>query len=227
MWRRLHPTRCICHRKQATPFYSRLEAHDGAGCTVAIVRGAIACPVRAVRKWMDAGGISNGPLFRAVGKGGRISGERLSDKQVARTIKGYAERLGLDVARFAGRSLRAGFLTSAAAKGANIFKMRKCLGIAVWKHCRDTCARPNYSRIMLALVCSDRADQPLNFRQLRPCRNISPPITARASHDSLRSRPPTRPMSVNVDRGDCNSRANSRRGRGSHRKERRAPHLEP
>ena len=38
-------------------------------------------------------------------------------------VKAHAERVGLDPALFAGHSLRAGFLTSAAAKGASIFKM--------------------------------------------------------------------------------------------------------
>ena len=96
---------------------------EGQGRTVAIVRGAIACPVRAVQQWLGAVGISEGPVFRPVGKGGRIGMGRLSDKQVARTIKAFVGLIGLNADEFAGHSLRAGFLTSAAAKGANIFKM--------------------------------------------------------------------------------------------------------
>jgi len=38
-------------------------------------------------------------------------------------VKAHAARLGFDPAVFAGHSLRAGFLTSAAARGASIFKM--------------------------------------------------------------------------------------------------------
>lgn len=38
-------------------------------------------------------------------------------------VKAHAALLGFDPAAFAGHSLRAGFLTSAAAKGASIFKM--------------------------------------------------------------------------------------------------------
>jgi site-specific recombinase XerD len=49
--------------------------------------------------------------------------QRLSDKQVARTVKALAARLGLEVASLGGHSLRSGFLTSAAARGASIFKM--------------------------------------------------------------------------------------------------------
>ena len=96
---------------------------EGQGRMVAIVRGSIACPVHAVRNWLDAAKIENGPLFRPVAKGGKIMDGRLSDKQVSRTIKAFAARLGLDDAAFGGHSLRSGFLTSAAARGASIFKM--------------------------------------------------------------------------------------------------------
>jgi hypothetical protein len=36
----------------------------------------------------------------------------------------YARRLGLNAADFSGHSLRSGFLTSAARRGASVFKMR-------------------------------------------------------------------------------------------------------
>jgi site-specific recombinase XerD len=49
---------------------------------------------------------------------------RLNDKSVADIVKAYARRVGLDAADFSGHSLRAGFLTSAARRGASIFKMR-------------------------------------------------------------------------------------------------------
>jgi site-specific recombinase XerD len=38
-------------------------------------------------------------------------------------VKAYARRAGLKVADFSGHSLRSGFLTSAAARGASVFKM--------------------------------------------------------------------------------------------------------
>jgi len=96
---------------------------EGQGRTVAIVRGSIACPVQAVRNWLDAARIEGGPLFRTVAKGGKVMDGRLSDKQVPRTIKAFAARLGPDALAFGGHSLRSNFLTSAAARGANIFKM--------------------------------------------------------------------------------------------------------
>lgn len=48
---------------------------------------------------------------------------RLSARAVAELVKSYARRAGLKAADFSGHSLRSGFLTSAAAHGASIFKM--------------------------------------------------------------------------------------------------------
>jgi site-specific recombinase XerD len=47
----------------------------------------------------------------------------MTDQSVALIVKSHAARLGLDPDRFSGHSLRAGFLTSAAKRGASIFKM--------------------------------------------------------------------------------------------------------
>jgi site-specific recombinase XerD len=96
---------------------------EGVGATIAIVGGSIACPVKAVRAWLDASDITTGPLFRAVAKAGRISSARLSDRTVANVVKAGAGRVGLNARDFSGHSLRSGFLTSAALRGASIFKM--------------------------------------------------------------------------------------------------------
>jgi integrase len=96
---------------------------EGAGNTIAIVPGSVACPVRAVRAWLEASNIAAGPLFRPIAKGGRIGTERLADHTVVRVVKASASRIGLDPKLFAGHSLRSGFLTSAAGRGASIFKM--------------------------------------------------------------------------------------------------------
>lgn len=96
---------------------------EGQGQTIAIIRGARACPVKAVKAWLAAASISAGPIFRPVGKGGRVSGARLSADAVAVVVKEAAERAGLDATIFAGHSLRSGFLTSAAKRGASVFKM--------------------------------------------------------------------------------------------------------
>ncbi len=61
-------------------------------------------------------------MFRPVAKGGHVGTARLSDRRVAEIVKRCAG-IGLDPAAYAGHSLRAGFLTSAAAGGASVFKM--------------------------------------------------------------------------------------------------------
>jgi site-specific recombinase XerD len=69
-------------------------------------------------------------VFREIGTGGQIvaaytdaagrqRGERLSDKSIANVVKSAAKAAGLDAARYAGHSLRAGLATSAAAAGAS------------------------------------------------------------------------------------------------------------
>jgi integrase len=95
---------------------------EGAGQTIAIIRGSVACPVAALKAWLAAAGITAGPIFRSVKKGGAVAG-RLPAQSVADIVKTYAERIGLDPAVFAGHSMRSGFLTSAAQRGASIFKM--------------------------------------------------------------------------------------------------------
>jgi hypothetical protein len=69
-----------------------------------ICRGSIACPVAAVREWLAAAGITEGPVL--------LPG-RLIAQSVALIVKAYAARLGLDPTAF-----RSGFLASAAARGA-------------------------------------------------------------------------------------------------------------
>lgn len=60
----------------------------------------------AIKVWRTEAGISQGPLFRAVAKGGRISGARLTDKVVNDLIKAYAEKIGLDASLFTATSIR-------------------------------------------------------------------------------------------------------------------------
>jgi site-specific recombinase XerD len=96
---------------------------EGEGVAIAIAKGDIACPAQALREWLDAAGIETGPIFRPINKAGMVAQERLTDRSVANIVKAYAERAGFDASTFSGHSLRSGFLTSAAAKGASIFKM--------------------------------------------------------------------------------------------------------
>ncbi len=75
------------------------------------------CPVRAVEHWRIAASIINGPLFRPINRHGQVRPTRLTDQSVALIVKRAAEAAGLDAARYAGHSLRAGLATAAAAAG--------------------------------------------------------------------------------------------------------------
>jgi site-specific recombinase XerD len=105
---------------------------EGAGRRVGVPYGSTpaTCPVRSMRAWLDAAGITSGAVFREIGTGGQLvaaytdaagrqRGERLSDKSIANVVKAAAKAAGLDAARYAGHSLRAGLATSAAAAGAS------------------------------------------------------------------------------------------------------------
>ncbi|MFL5063502.1 MAG: tyrosine-type recombinase/integrase [Xanthobacteraceae bacterium] len=89
---------------------------SGKGQTIAVPTGSKLRVPDALKDWMRAAGISDGPVFRGVAKGGRVLPERLCDKQVARTVKKWAKAIKLDPDLFSGHSGRSGFATSAGAK---------------------------------------------------------------------------------------------------------------
>jgi integrase len=92
---------------------------EGQGRQIALPFGSNSstCPVAAMRAWLEAAAITEGPVFRSIQKGGRVHAKRLSDKGVALIVKRYAAAAGLDAATFSGHSLRAGLVTSAARAG--------------------------------------------------------------------------------------------------------------
>jgi site-specific recombinase XerD len=98
---------------------------EGLGQIVAIPRvtGSPYCPVQAVLDWITVAGITTGPVFRRLHRGDTVGKSRLSPQSVALIIKDLAAKVGLDASRYAGHSLRSGFLTSAARNHASIFKM--------------------------------------------------------------------------------------------------------
>lgn len=126
----------------------------GAGREVAVPKGGApaTCPVRAVRDWLRAAGVGDGPVFRRLDRDGRVLAEAISDRYVALLVKraAAAAGLGLDddedggvigaavggstvsevssTARYAGHSLRAGLVTSAALAGASEAEIAETTG---------------------------------------------------------------------------------------------------
>ena len=72
---------------------------------------------------LEAAGITEGPIFRWIKKGGLVTCDRLSDRSVAQIVKRRAEAVGFDPSLFSGHSLRAGFVTSALHHGADILRV--------------------------------------------------------------------------------------------------------
>jgi integrase len=93
----------------------------GQGRKIGIPYGANpeTCPVPVVQSWLGQAGITEGPVFQAVNRHGQVQSGRLAGIAVASVVKKLAERAGLDPAKHAGHSLRAGHATSAAIAGAS------------------------------------------------------------------------------------------------------------
>jgi len=62
--------------------------------------------VRALRAWLNAARISDGPIFRGVDRHGRLASECLTGRSIARIVKRAAGDAGLDADVFSGHSLR-------------------------------------------------------------------------------------------------------------------------
>ncbi|MCJ2021936.1 tyrosine-type recombinase/integrase [Methylobacterium sp. E-065] len=105
---------------------------EGRGFEKAIPTGRYIQPVRLVREWLAAAAITEGPVFRPVSRSGRVRGNcaqlvsqpaRLTDRSVANIIKAYCAAAGLDASTFGAHSLRAGYITTAAERGADLARI--------------------------------------------------------------------------------------------------------
>ena len=105
---------------------------EGRGTEIAIPHGRFIRPVALVREWLDAAGIVEGPVFRPVSRSGRVRASkvdedreppRLTTQAVADIIKRYCAAAGLDASTFGAHSLRAGYITTAAERGADLTRI--------------------------------------------------------------------------------------------------------
>lgn len=105
-------------------FLSRSKTdQEGKGASVAILNGKALLPVQRLREWLDATGITEGPVFRQMSRGGHVRADALTSQSVALIVKRYAAAAGLDEEKLSGHSLRAGFITSAADNRASISRI--------------------------------------------------------------------------------------------------------
>jgi len=84
--------------------------------TIAVAYGSDArtCPVRALRAWLAAAGLVDGPLFVGLTPQGGLRSAALGDRMVAHVVKRRCKAVGIEPDEVAGHSLRRGFATAAA-----------------------------------------------------------------------------------------------------------------
>ena len=106
-------------------FIPRSKGDQGAqGTTIAVPNGRSIRPVNLLRHWLHQAGHTEGPVFRRLTRSDVLTDAPMTDKSVARRVKAAAAAAGFDPALSSAHSLRAGFLTSAAASKASLFKMK-------------------------------------------------------------------------------------------------------
>lgn len=97
---------------------------EGRGRLIAVP----AAPAAALLEWLRVSEIEAGPVFRPVARSGAIRPVGLSAQSVALVVKAAVRRIGLDPASYAGHSLRAGFMSSAAELGMTTWQIRQQSG---------------------------------------------------------------------------------------------------
>ncbi|MEO5362538.1 MAG: hypothetical protein H7838_02785 [Magnetococcus sp. DMHC-8] len=94
-----------------------IEIHLPEGSAVLLhARGSV-CAVRALKEWLAAAQIGEGPVFQGINRHGHRSGSPLTGHGVALIVKERVQAVGLDPALYSGFSLRAGLVASAVAAG--------------------------------------------------------------------------------------------------------------
>lgn len=105
---------------------------EGEGIERVIPLGDTLCPTRALRTWLDAASISEGPLFRRITRWGKIGAESLNPASVNAILSARAQQTGLDYEpELSSHSLRRGLATSAYLAGAGFKEIKKQGG---WRH---------------------------------------------------------------------------------------------
>ncbi len=92
------------HGEEVPVFHSNTAAH---------------CPVRSLDAWLSAARISEGAIFRRLGRRQEL-GARLSAAAVYDRVRHWAKVAGLRAEDFGAHSLRSGFMSTAARRGKDL-----------------------------------------------------------------------------------------------------------
>ena len=122
---------------------------QGSGQKIAVPEGKRIKPIQRLKVWLNISGIESGYVFQSMKRGGGLRGNKLHHSDIPRIIKHYAALIGLDATEIAGHSLRAGFVTSAAAHHARLDKIMEITRhrnpTTVLKYIRDADAFANHA----------------------------------------------------------------------------------
>ena len=86
------------------------------------------CAVRSLKRWLEVSGITGDAIFRGFTKKGEIRSSQLTDQIVADIVKDACRRVGLDPDKYAGHSLRAGYMTTGARAGVKLRQLMEQSG---------------------------------------------------------------------------------------------------
>lgn len=108
---------------------------EGTGLVKGIPYGAHpdTCPVVALRTWLQAARITDGPIFRRFYRGERLADTALTAQYVSLILKKHGGRIGLNVADFSAHSLRSGFITQAIRIGKSERRVKDHSGHKSWQ----------------------------------------------------------------------------------------------
>ena len=93
---------------------------EGEEVSIPYGRDVATCPVRALRAWVKGAPIKSGPIFRKIGRGGKVQSSRLKGDGVRQILLKRATAAGITGTRMepiSPHGLRAGFITTAYANG--------------------------------------------------------------------------------------------------------------
>jgi integrase len=121
------------------------QDQEGRGYVKGVLRADAGdvCPVRAVAAWVSKGGIVDGPLFRRILPAAGITADPLRDANVADVVKRACVLLGLPPSKYAGHSLRSGFVTSVALQGGSLDEIMVQTGHRSVEQVREYIRREN------------------------------------------------------------------------------------
>jgi integrase len=85
-----------------------------------VIVGVAGRAVVDLQDWLEAAGITEGPVFRSIGLWGHIGEQSISGKAINNILKRRAKEAGYDPTQFSAHGLRSGFMTEAMEQGLSL-----------------------------------------------------------------------------------------------------------